>query len=195
MGKLPPAIPLDELVKCYKTDPKMTHQKWVLWACECAERVLEVYQNAFPNDHRPREAIAAARRWVADPTLENADAAYAAHATAYDAYATNAGAYAAADTAYAAYAAADTAFAAADTAYAAANATRAASHAAYAAYAAAYAANTAADAAYAAAYAAARASLAAARASLATACASLAATDPEAESLWQAVKLMEIYHA
>jgi len=178
------AIPLDALIDCYKADPKMTHQKWVLWACECADRALDIYQAYAPNDARPAQTIVAARRWVADLTPENADAADAA------AYSTAAVADAAADAAYAAaYAAANaaraayaTADAAAHAAYAAANAARAAYAAAHAAYAAAYAARTA--------YA-----THAAHAIYAADAAARAAADPQAESLWQTVKLMEIYHA
>ncbi len=100
----------------------------VQWAAECAKRVLKHYEDKYPDDKRPREAIDAAIRWAKDPTQANRDAAYAAaDAAAHAAYA------AAAD---AAYAAAYAAAAAADAAYAAA-------HAAYAAYAAAAAAHAA----------------------------------------------------
>ena len=94
----------------------------VQWAAECAKRVLKHYEDKYPDDKRPREAIDAAIRWAKDPTQANRDAAYAAADAAYAA--------AAADAAYAAAAAA------ADAAYAAA-------HAAYAAYAAAAAAHAA----------------------------------------------------
>jgi hypothetical protein len=141
----PDAIPLNNLIECYKADPHMTHAKWVQWAVDCAERVLPLFESARPSDARPRRALeaarawaaawVAARAWVADPSEKNraARAAYAARAAA------DAAAYAAADPVYAAHAAAD-----------------AAAAAAYAARAAAYAAAT--------------------------------------ERLWQAVRLMEIYH-
>jgi hypothetical protein len=104
----------------------------VQWAAECARRVLKHYEDHYPEDKRPREAIQAALKWAKDPTEANRNAAAAA---AY------AAAYAAATaTAYAAYAAY-----AADAAYAAA---ANAAYAADAAYAyAAYAATNAADAA------------------------------------------------
>jgi hypothetical protein len=107
----------------------------VTFACDCAERVLPVYEAKYPENKAPHEAIRQARLFL-EPDFYAADAADAANA-----------AYAAADAAKAAYAAADAADAA---------------NAAYAAYAAAYAATRAADATDAAAYAAAKAAYAAA---------------------------------
>ncbi len=84
----------------------------VQWAVECASRVLKHYEDRYPEDKRPREAIQAALEWAQDPTeAENAaDAAASAYAYAA-AYAADAAANAAAaDTAayaYAAYAAYD----------------------------------------------------------------------------------------
>jgi hypothetical protein len=105
----------------------------VQWAAECAQRMLENYEDRYPNDKRPREAIDAALRWAKDPSKANRDAAAAANAAAYAAYAAaNAAAYAAYAAAYAdaaANAAAYAAYAAIDAAayaYAAANAIAAA---------------------------------------------------------------------
>ena len=91
----------------------------VLFAADCAERVLHLFEEDYPDDPRPRKAIEAAREWVEDPTRAGAaDAAYDAYAAADDddaAYAAHSAA-AAADAgadAYAAYYAA----AAADAAY------------------------------------------------------------------------------
>jgi hypothetical protein len=92
----------------------------VQWAAECAQRVLKHYEDRYPNDKRPREAIDAALRWAKDPSEANRDAAAYAAYVAYVANAAhvahvahyafnaagNAAAYAAADAAaYAAYAA------------------------------------------------------------------------------------------
>jgi hypothetical protein len=108
-----------------------------------AESVINIFEKEYPNDKRPRKAIDAAKKWIKEPTKENAANADAAAANA-DAAAANADAYAA----YAAYAAACAACAAcaaanAAAAYAAAraacDAARAAANAA-AAYADAYAA-------------------------------------------------------
>jgi hypothetical protein len=115
----------------------------VQWAAECAKRVLRHYEDRYPEDKRPREAIQAALKWAKDPTEANRNAAAAADA-AYAAYAASAAAaaYAAANAAYAASNAAAADAAAADAADAASNAAYAAyaasaSNAAYAAYAAA----------------------------------------------------------
>ena len=82
-----------------------------LFAADCAERVLGLYEKQYPNDDRPCKAIQAARDFANG--LINKDAAYAAANAAYAAYA-------------AAYAAANAVDAAANAAYAAANAAAAA---------------------------------------------------------------------
>jgi hypothetical protein len=109
----------------------LTHETSVLWAAACAKRVLTIYEDKYPGDKRPREAIAAAVKWAKNPTEKNRAAyANAANAAANDANAAAANA-AAANAAYAAYAAAYAADAnAADANAAAANAVYA--HAVYA---------------------------------------------------------------
>ena len=125
----------------------------VAWSCDCAERVLPIWERRYPNDRRPHEAIRVARAWIRGEAtiLEVRAAAAAAYAAAAAAYAAADDAYAAADaSAYAAYAAATTAYATTAAAYAAygdadadaAYATDSVS-AAYAAYAAADASATA----------------------------------------------------
>jgi hypothetical protein len=115
----------------------LTPQIAVRWAVECAKRVLNHYEDRYPDDKRPREAIDAALRWAKNPTETNADAAanaaYAAYAAAYAADAAANAAYAAANAAYAAYAADAAAYAANAAAYAANAAAYAANAAAYAA--------------------------------------------------------------
>ena len=94
-----------------------------LFAADCAEHVLHIFESKYPNDDRPRKAIEAARQPDAAARTAAADAAaHAADAAAYAAaYAARAAARAAADAAAAAYAAAYAARAAADAAaYAAA---------------------------------------------------------------------------
>ena len=83
-----------------------------LFAIDCAERVLPIFEAKYPNDQRPRQAIQAAKDYMAGKITREAlraaaYAAYAADAAAYAAYAACA-AYAAdaACAAYAAYAAA-----------------------------------------------------------------------------------------
>ena len=40
------------------------HQLLALWAADCAEHVLDLFEAERPEDPRPREAIAAARAWA-----------------------------------------------------------------------------------------------------------------------------------
>ena len=47
-----------ELVK--RTDHKVLAQ----WAIDCAERVLSYFEEKYPEDHRPREAIKTLRMWM-----------------------------------------------------------------------------------------------------------------------------------
>ena len=87
-----------------------------LYAADCAERVVSLYEKDYPTDTRPRKAIQAARDFAngkitAEELNAAANAAYAAACAATAANAANA--------AYAAYAAAYTAYAAAYAAYAA----------------------------------------------------------------------------
>ena len=87
-----------------------------LYAADCAERVVSLYEKDYPTDTRPRKAIQAARDFAngkitAEELNAAANAAYAAACAATAANAANA--------AYAAYAAACAAYAAAYAAYAA----------------------------------------------------------------------------
>ena len=125
-----------------KCDPRLSRH----FGAWCAEQVLPLFETAYPNDMRPRNAIAVARN--DDATPEDRDAAWAARAAAGDAAraAGDAARDAAWDAAGAAGAAAGAAWAAAwDAAWDAARA------------AARYAAGAAAGAAWAAAWDAARA--------------------------------------
>lgn len=40
------------------------HHLLALWAAECAEQVLHLFESVCPNDDRPRNAIKATRAWV-----------------------------------------------------------------------------------------------------------------------------------
>jgi hypothetical protein len=42
----------------------------VTFAADCAERVLPIFERAYPDDPRPREAIAAVRDWLRNGTLK-----------------------------------------------------------------------------------------------------------------------------
>ena len=50
-----------------------------------AERSLPNFEKAFPEDKRPRLAIAAARNWAENPTPENESAAWSAASAAWSA--------------------------------------------------------------------------------------------------------------
>ena len=83
----------------------------VLFAVLCAESVLHLFEEKYPNDDRPRNAIEAARNYIGTNEYDAANAANAANAADAAAYA--AAAYAAAADA-AAYAAVYAAYAAAN---------------------------------------------------------------------------------
>ncbi len=68
------------------------------WAVDCAERVLPVFEEAFPNDDRPRQALEACRTWIRTGLFRMTDirgASLAAHSAARDAQANDAACFAA----------------------------------------------------------------------------------------------------
>ncbi|MFA5724140.1 MAG: putative immunity protein, partial [Candidatus Pacearchaeota archaeon] len=107
-------------IKPIEVDPKKVN---LLYAIYCAEAVLSIYEEQYPNDDRVRKCIEAAKTCFKNPSKENRDKAYSDAAdTDADAYAANA-ATAAGYAATAAYAANATAYYAAyATAYYADNA-------------------------------------------------------------------------
>ena len=60
------------------------HKQLALWAADCAERVVGLFEMEHPEDARPREAIQAARLWeIGKLTIAEARKfAFAAHAAA-----------------------------------------------------------------------------------------------------------------
>ena len=58
------------------------HRLLALWAAECAEHVLGLFEAAVPDDDRPRTAIAAVRGWVAGSVPMTASRAAGGHAMA-----------------------------------------------------------------------------------------------------------------
>ena len=64
-----------------------TKEDSVAMAICAAELVIEYYEKRYPNDQRPRQAIEAAKAWLANPTNDAADAAHAADAAAHAAHA------------------------------------------------------------------------------------------------------------
>ena len=63
------------------------HWLLMLWAADCAERVLPSFEGKYPGDARPRKAVDAGRSWAwGKLTVGRArEAAFAAHAAARDA--------------------------------------------------------------------------------------------------------------
>ena len=63
------------------------HRTLVLWATDCAEHVLPYFEEKYPKDDRPRNAVEAGRAWVHGEIATGGAraAALAAHAAARDA--------------------------------------------------------------------------------------------------------------
>ena len=60
-----------------------TKAQAVEYACLCAESVLHIFEQGYPQDQRPRRMIESARRWLLEPTEVNRlEAAYAVNASA-----------------------------------------------------------------------------------------------------------------
>ena len=61
------------------------HKTLAVWAVDCVERVMPYFEEEYPEDHRPRNAIEACREWVRTGVFKMADirkAALASHAAA-----------------------------------------------------------------------------------------------------------------
>jgi hypothetical protein len=56
------------------------HRLLALWAADCAEHVLALFESVRPDDARPREAIAAARTWAGGGAAMMATRAIGGHA-------------------------------------------------------------------------------------------------------------------
>ncbi len=113
---------LDDALWALRTTIEPSDKLARLFACDCAERVLPLFESKYPNDKRPRQAIETARRFAnGEATQEEMTAARAAAAAAR---AAADAIWAARDAAaaWAAAAAADAAWDAADAAWAAARA-------------------------------------------------------------------------
>jgi hypothetical protein len=71
--------PMEELVK------GMDKRTLAVWATDCAERVLPYFEEKFPEDPRPRDALVALRAWIMTGIFHMADirgASLASHAAA-----------------------------------------------------------------------------------------------------------------
>ena len=56
----------------------MADKQYASYVVFAAEQVLPIYENKYPADKRPRQAIEAAKKYIASPTAENRTAAWAA---------------------------------------------------------------------------------------------------------------------
>jgi hypothetical protein len=64
---------------------KTDHKTLAVWSVDCVERVVHYFEEPYPEDHRPRNAIEACRAWISTGAFKMADirrAALAAHAAA-----------------------------------------------------------------------------------------------------------------
>ena len=64
---------------------KTDHQTLAVWAIDCAERVLPYFEEKYPDDRRPQEAIEALQAWIDTRVFKMAvirKAALASHAAA-----------------------------------------------------------------------------------------------------------------
>src|SRR3990167_10818714 len=75
---------LDDTIWTLRCTAEPVENFIIEFACRCAEYVLKNYEDLYPDDKRPRQAIEAARRCITD---KSPTAAHAAYAAAYAAYA------------------------------------------------------------------------------------------------------------
>lgn len=64
---------------------KQDQRAMATWAADCAERVLPLFEQAYPTDERPRKALEACRNWVRTGLFKMAEirgASLVAHAAA-----------------------------------------------------------------------------------------------------------------
>jgi hypothetical protein len=79
---------MNEETKTEWTNPERAiHHAIALWAANCAERALRIFEEHRPGDVRPRAAIEALRAWERGelPMTACRTAAFASHAAARDA--------------------------------------------------------------------------------------------------------------
>ena len=82
----------------YKKYSREDQKVLATWAAACAERVLPLFEQAYPKDDRPRKAIEMCRTWVRTGVFRMAEirgASLAAHAAARDAKGNEAACFAA----------------------------------------------------------------------------------------------------
>jgi hypothetical protein len=76
---------MSEQTRRYRKYSKEDQRALAAWAADCAERVLPLFEKAYPDDDRPRRAIATCRAWVRSGVFKMAEirgASLGAHAAA-----------------------------------------------------------------------------------------------------------------
>ncbi len=66
---------------------KTDHKTLAVWAIDCAERVMPYFEEKYPQDHRPREAIESLQAWIDTGVFKMAvirKASLSSHAAARD---------------------------------------------------------------------------------------------------------------
>ena len=81
---------LDDALWCLRIVIEPADKEIRLFVCDCAERVLPIFETRYPDDKRPRQAIEASRKFAnSEITIEElaaaGDAVWAARAAAGDA--------------------------------------------------------------------------------------------------------------
>ena len=64
---------------------KTDHKTLAAWAIDCVERVMPYFEEKYPEDHRPRNAIEVLQKWIQTGVFKMADirkASLASHAAA-----------------------------------------------------------------------------------------------------------------
>ena len=64
---------------------KINHKTLAVWAIDCTERVLPYFEEKYPEDHRPRQAIEGLQAWINTGVFKMAvirKASLASHAAA-----------------------------------------------------------------------------------------------------------------
>jgi hypothetical protein len=64
---------------------KTDHKTLAIWAVDCVERVMPYFEEKYPEDHRPRNAIEALQAWINTGVFKMADirkASLTSHAAA-----------------------------------------------------------------------------------------------------------------
>jgi hypothetical protein len=61
----------------------MRREQYISYAIFAAEQVIDLYEQKYPEDDRPRKAIGMAKVYLENPSKENISAAYVAANTAY----------------------------------------------------------------------------------------------------------------